>query len=333
MSGPWRPAGGGLSRSQVLRLIKQFGGGSTPQGGRLVTNASANLGAPPNYAYTASGDEGVIFIDADPSGASFTLTLPPISSLEPGQLVGLYAPLGNPNSQISLQPATGDVVVPPDFVGGPGPGSPLQFATGTVSTGARMVWEALQPGGAFQPTWLPRWDLASFGGGGGGGGDWATTLAAGRFSGGTDPTLSPNDALITSELNVSPDQDYGRVLGTSVSITAAGAGPVVAGIIGSFPLSFSGVLIVQTDLVVRRPSAPTTAWATLKEAWQLDGTLLATILSQGSAGGVPGAYGFLSHDVNAGTGQVSFTFDVDRGDDYTVTAQHHLVITSDSGNN
>ena len=219
-------------------------------GSRVVLNPNANFGSPPSFTYTLSADEAVVFADFDPSATDLTVNLPPISGLNPGQMVGLLFPLGNPNVTVTINPDPVDDIVAPDGTS-PGPGSPLVFTPGTLPAGARLYWEGMGAGGPFTNNiWMMRYDSGTLGGGGGAS-DWATVLAVGNVSGGSDAVLSTDDRLVTVQ------QDYAGSILHRAYVTGRSTEQLSSGSIAFFdvgtsfytadPASGLGSVLVRID--------------------------------------------------------------------------------------
>ena len=181
----------------LLRQVATGGGGG---GSRLVTTPAPVFGGPLTaLTYTLAADELLTFFDGGffPVGDTLTITLPPIGSLTPGQLMGIQLPAGNPNYDITFVPDAADLIIDP-VTGTPAgpPGTPLTYTFGTLPPEAVIVWE-----GVLAPalSWEPRYDQGTLSGGSGGD-RWDLVLAAGPNSNGQPAIHCAEDQHLFSDV-------------------------------------------------------------------------------------------------------------------------------------
>lgn len=173
--------------------LKESGAGDTGWvavgtlgGGRLTTTPSPGFGGtPPNFTYSLALDEIVTFSDSFGAG-SLTVTLPAISMAGDGQLLGVYLPLGNPLSSVTITPTGTDSIADPtsSTEAQAGPGANVAISAANYSGATLLVWEAVPTAGVAQ--WRFRADRSGSGGGATG---WPSELAV-------DPTTGANDPQI-----------------------------------------------------------------------------------------------------------------------------------------
>jgi hypothetical protein len=138
---------------------------------------------------------------------------------------------------------------------------------------------------------------------------WATVLAAGAVSGGTNPTISIGDAIVFAD---------GGELGVTTNVMTFGAG---------------GGTRAQLSATELEVSVPTVRWASAVLAPQLtqDGTAGETLLVQAQSGG-GGAGGTLELKGGAGTPGGLVQINSSAGDgDIQIGRAHTTKITTDAG--
>ena len=75
-------------------------------GGRLRSDTVVYFTTTSGLSVNPAPDTILIIMDTV-AGAPIDIKLPAIPSLQPGQMIGVYLPVGNPNSQLTLTPGGG----------------------------------------------------------------------------------------------------------------------------------------------------------------------------------------------------------------------------------
>ncbi len=165
--------------------------GTGAAGGRLRSDTVVYFTTPSGLSVNPTPDTILIIMDTV-AGAPIDVKLPLISTLQPGQMIGVYLPVGNPNSVMNLTPGgASDQVL--DFQGnGPSPGVALSFPIGTFSGGDLIAWEGVNAlaGGVPFNAWVPRFDRTGITP------NWDTVLTQGNTASVADPTLVEPTRLV-----------------------------------------------------------------------------------------------------------------------------------------
>lgn len=200
----------------------------------------ANPGPPPTQDLVlVDGAAGVYF---DPNllpQDDLVVLFPAITAANFGRRVGVALPAGNPFTAIQWTPALADAFIDPTYNLN-GPGAPTVDSAATYSP-TLLVWQAVEdlagPG-------VHGWAFEYASNLGGGGGDWASVLAAGNASGGTDAIMSGEDEI---EWNPPPTGGPGPV-GPPILRgwrTARRLAPISN---GGTPVNIGGPLVDALDL-------------------------------------------------------------------------------------